>query len=432
MSAPEPARVLPWRIGAVVGVVALVLRVVRLDIPRVYVFDEIYYAGDAASLLRAGAERGTPAHPPLGKWLIALGIRTFGMTPTGWRISAAVAGSVLCIVVAAIAWQLTRRAELALLGGLLAGVDGILLTSSRVAMLDIFEALFVTLAVHACVSAVRGDPRARRRRHLTAAIWLGLGAAVKWSALFTAPLLVAVIAAQLVGERGRPIGAKVRGALVRLALAGVLTLGAYMLTYLPSFIAHPGLANPTDFVRRQRALLDYHLSLHPRNVYAHPAVDWLAQRYPAGLFREVCTPSMGADSAVCPAGRSGEVTVSIVSVANPVVWILGILALAILIGRLVYERGAGPLIIGGAVLTRWAPWLLTRDGYSFYAAPLVPMLVLASVLCLQLLPPRLMRPVCVAVAVLAVAAFALLYPYWTAVPLSADQLDLRRWMDTWP
>ena len=40
----------------------------------------------------AGYTAPTPVHPPLGKWLIALGIRIFGMNPVGWRIGAAVAG----------------------------------------------------------------------------------------------------------------------------------------------------------------------------------------------------------------------------------------------------------------------------------------------------------------------------------------------------
>ncbi|MEY2431693.1 MAG: dolichyl-phosphate-mannose-protein mannosyltransferase, partial [Acidimicrobiaceae bacterium] len=50
-------------------------RLPRLSTPRAFVFDEIYYAPDAAELLRRGVEKGGIVHPPGGKWLIALGIR---------------------------------------------------------------------------------------------------------------------------------------------------------------------------------------------------------------------------------------------------------------------------------------------------------------------------------------------------------------------
>ncbi|MCU1689717.1 MAG: Dolichyl-phosphate-mannose--protein O-mannosyl transferase [Jatrophihabitantaceae bacterium] len=424
----------PWWIPALVGAAALVLRAIRLASPDVYVFDEIYYAGDAASLLRSGVERGTPAHPPLGKWLIALGIHTFGMNPTGWRISAAIAGSVLCAVIAVIAWRLTRRPDLAILAGVLASVDGILFTSSRVAMLDIFEALFVVAAVHACIVAFQSPtPSLIRRWHLLGAVWLGLGAAVKWSALFTVPVLIAVVVVQLWRGPAAPASRRALALLIRLAVAGGLTIASYLLAYTPTFVTHPGRANPAEFVREQRRLLEFHLHLTPRNAYAHPAVDWLAQRYPTGLFGERCTVPMGrVDSAVCPSGHGYDTTVSIVSVANPVVWLLGVIALAVLVGGLVYRFAVGPLIVGGAVLTRWLPWLGTRDGYSFYAASLIPFLILAIVLALHLLPPRAIRWSALAIGVLAVAAFAFFYPYWAAVPLSGGQLDLRQWLSTWP
>ena len=31
-------------------------------------------------------------HPPVGKWLIALGEKAFGMDPFGWRVAAAITG----------------------------------------------------------------------------------------------------------------------------------------------------------------------------------------------------------------------------------------------------------------------------------------------------------------------------------------------------
>ena len=37
-------------------------------------------------------------HPEVGKWLIGLGEKVFGMDPFGWRVAAAVAGSLMVLV----------------------------------------------------------------------------------------------------------------------------------------------------------------------------------------------------------------------------------------------------------------------------------------------------------------------------------------------
>ncbi|MFM1785896.1 MAG: hypothetical protein RLZZ108_920, partial [Actinomycetota bacterium] len=85
-----------WAILAV----AAVLRLWNLGYPAKLVFDETYYVKDAWTLSEAGHELAWPTnpnnafeagdvnsflnspayvvHPPLGKWLIALGMRTFG------------------------------------------------------------------------------------------------------------------------------------------------------------------------------------------------------------------------------------------------------------------------------------------------------------------------------------------------------------------
>ncbi|MDR1998483.1 MAG: phospholipid carrier-dependent glycosyltransferase [Frankiaceae bacterium] len=474
----RPPRWLPW----IVAAAAFAVRAVRLDSPPIYVFDEVYYVGDAASLLRSGVERGLAAHPPLGKWLIGAGIWALGLNPTGWRIAAALAGAAVCAVASLIAWHWTARLDLALLGGLLCGVDGILFTSSRVAMLDIFEALFVVLFAHAVTlavlsaragagagagpgSGVAGD-RGRvpgRRWLVLAAAWIGLGAAVKWSALYCVPVLVGAIIWRAKTGASRqtalpsaapwppPLSAElgpppawsapsippasaawwVARALWGTIGAGALVVGGYLLAFVPTWATNPALASPSAFLSRQRAVLRFQLRLSPLNTYAQPAIDWLAQRHPTGLLLQLCQAGRATASGVCP-DRAEASTVAIVSLANPVGWIGGMAALAVLVARLVYVREAPVVLALALIVARWAPWLFTRDGYSFYAAPLVPFVVLGLVLALSLAPRRAIRPAAAALGIAAVVAFAFFYPYWAGVPMSGEALRLRHWLSTWP
>ena len=61
-------------------------------------FDEVYHARTAYEFLnRLSVYENT--HPPLGKTIISLGIRAFGMNPFGWRIMCALCGILMVPVI---------------------------------------------------------------------------------------------------------------------------------------------------------------------------------------------------------------------------------------------------------------------------------------------------------------------------------------------
>lgn len=174
----------PRPVVAILGLVGLTLatRLPGLDRPRAFVFDEIYYALDAAELLRHGVEPAA-AHPPLGKWLIAAGIQVAGFTPTGWRLAALLAGIALVLVTWWAARTVTDDPWLALLGAGLVALDGIAYVTGRLALLDVFVALATTVAAGATLAALRdrADAERLRRWRWVAALALGAGVAVKWA-----------------------------------------------------------------------------------------------------------------------------------------------------------------------------------------------------------------------------------------------------------
>ena len=75
-----------------------VVRLAGLSTPAGFVFDEIFYARIACRFVIDTAQCGiddlvSGAHPPLGNWLIGIGIRLFGYNEFGWRVTTAVAGT---------------------------------------------------------------------------------------------------------------------------------------------------------------------------------------------------------------------------------------------------------------------------------------------------------------------------------------------------
>ena len=97
---------------------------------------------------RPGCGQDSPSmvvHPEVGKWLIALGEKGFGMDPFGWRIASAVVGSLMVLLMCRFVRRVTGSTALGLVGGLLLSLDGLQLVLSRLALLDIFLAFFILL-----------------------------------------------------------------------------------------------------------------------------------------------------------------------------------------------------------------------------------------------------------------------------------------------
>lgn len=169
-----------WATAIGVALFAFGLRLYHLGSPATFAFDETYYAKDGWSLVNRGYVLDYPetlggqdindaildgrttgvwadnpsliVHPEVGKWLIGLGEKAFGMDPFGWRIAAAVVGSLMVLVMCRLALRLTGSLTLSLVAGLLLSLDGLHFVLSRLALLDIFLAFFMLCGVSCIVN----------------------------------------------------------------------------------------------------------------------------------------------------------------------------------------------------------------------------------------------------------------------------------------
>src|SRR5256886_6307357 len=261
-----------WIPTALVTGIAAILHLVGLSKPKGMIFDEIYYAKEGQDLLRHGIEwdqnSNTGAfvvHPPLGKWLIGWGQAIFGQNEFGWRIAAAVFGTLAVLVVTRLGRRMFRSTVLGCTAGLLMTLDGLQFVLSRSALLDIFLMFFI-LAAFACLVRDRDQRRRRWLRALEAGLdpargdrpgfavpWWRLGAAamigcamsVKWSALWYILLLGLLVLLWEAGARRsagvrRPGLDTVRGGLGRVVPVGVLVLVLYLASWTGWFLTDPG------------------------------------------------------------------------------------------------------------------------------------------------------------------------------------------------
>jgi len=467
---PRSRRWLDFAVPLALFIGTIATRLPMLTRPSAFVFDEIYYALDGASIAQQGVEKGGVVHPPVGKWLIAIGVKIYGFNPFGFRCIALLSGAIVVVLVYASARRVVRGHALPALAGGLAALDGIAFTTGRIAMLDVFVALFTMLAVWCTLSAVyhAADERLVRRYRWATAVTLGFGIGTKWTVGYI--LLVCLIGffAVHASQRGE---ARQGRAVVRTVLTLVLVPPLiYVACYLPWMVMIDRTAAGYDschdhrvcsfsvlnriemFKDDQKRILDFHTNLlSDHNSNADFAYYWIDQSAPAVLFRKVCIPELQqapADTTdhACD-GASPNDVMEIATVANPVVWYAGLVAGIVLLVKVVRRGNIYALLLLLFFFYQWFPWVIDpfavkdailhghwhdvlqqRRAYSFYEAGMIPVLAVWPAVALDHKKVKWLGYV---LAAAAVAAFLYYWPIWAGYPLSPNQIKAREYWTMW-
>ena len=255
----------------------------RIEIPGTHYFDEIHYLPAARELL-AGTAYRNPEHPPLGKEIIAAGIALFGDNPWGWRFFPVLAGSATMFAALRALWQVSHRQAATLAYGVLLATGFILFVQSRIAMLDIFMAAFVMIALWLFAAACTARTTARARRNLAlAGIAIGCALASKWNTIPLAP----VFGLAFLGIRWRAVGTArllsdnkappVRGvSLVEAALwLGLVPVLVYAVTFWPAYVLPKRPFAGLGPIASQEYMLGLQMSVKAFHPYQTHWSDWV-------------------------------------------------------------------------------------------------------------------------------------------------------------
>jgi len=186
---------------------AYFVRQLRLAFPPKRYFDETYYVRSAYEYLQGQHDSNT-VHPPLGKMIIAAWMQVYdgiavhldnlglldGVSDGGaWRFGSLLAGLGIIAVTYALGFRLFRSRFVGAAAAFLLAIDPLHLVQSRIAMLDMYLALFVLLGAYAAWRFIESS-RQRFGWAVASAVFFGIGAACKWSSMFAT---VGAVAAML-------------------------------------------------------------------------------------------------------------------------------------------------------------------------------------------------------------------------------------------
>jgi dolichyl-phosphate-mannose--protein O-mannosyl transferase len=506
--ATTPARERAVRAIGPIAVVALAAgtRLWNLGSPRSLVFDETFYVKDAYTLSKLGYEGSWPAnpdpgfaaghvntfnsgasfvvHPPLGKWIIALGEEWLGITnPVSWRITTAIVGILAVILLMMIAKYLFKSTLVATIAGFLMAIDGNAIVMSRVAILDNSVMFFALLGFGAVLldrqwSATRLAVWIARRGQsgrstdwgpalwwrpwlILAGLAFGLDAAVKWSGIyFLAALAIYTVAVDVFARRDAGISFWVSGTLLKQApttflLTVPIAIGAYLTTWTGWFVTKGGydrqFANQAgnawtgpfawvphvwqSFYQFEYQVYQYNINEHSPHPYAANPLTWLLMIRPTSMY--FSSANYGQHG--CTASFCGS---SITGIANPLIWYAGVAAAVYLVYRLTRYREWRVGIILAGLGAGYLPWLLytNRTVFQFYTIAFEPYLLLAiAFVASQLIgargDPEYRRAIGMRwIAVFLVAALAIsifFWPLWTGQQIDFTYMQLHYWLPSW-
>ena len=438
-----PSRVVTrngWIATVVTTLIAAFTRLWNLGSPHEIMFDETYYVKDAYSIWHLGYE-GTWAqnanasfvrgnfstlspeasfvvHPPLGKWLIAMGMEAVGPASSwGWRLAVALAGIATVFLLCRLVWRLFPSPLLVGLAGLFLAIDGVGITESRFGLLDGFIGFFALAAVY-CIVRDRQSQRERIARLLegtaagalapkagwrpwmiSAGVLLGCACSVKWSGLY----LLATIGIMTViwdGTALRAVKAKVWkletlvsrgwGNFMRLVpVAGV----TYLLTWFgwfmnPSAYKHGWAAaeraagrgswlpdSIADFIEYHRAIYEFHVGLSTPHSYMAKPSGWLLQMRPTSFYWQ-SNDTLGADAYQCDTRNCVR---AITSIGNIPIWWAAFVAVFVVVAYVALKRDWRGWVVLAGYIGLYLPWFMYWDRtiFTFYTVAFVPFVVLA-------------------------------------------------------
>lgn len=394
-------------------------------------FDEVYHGRTAFEFIHSLPTYET-THPHLGKILISLGIRLFGMTPFGWRFMSVLFGILILAVMYLFAKKLFGSTFIAAASTSLLAFDCMHYTLSRIATIDIFAAFFILLMYYflyeyfcrdsALKHSAKCEPPSQLSVDVLAPLGLcglsmAFGIATKWTGVYAGAGLGILFFWYTLTHFSKKQTARLFGFCCVFFIA--VPLVVYTLSFLP-VVGHTPYKGLIDkAVRGSISMFEYHSKLVAEHYYSSPFYEWPV----------VWMPLLDANDAV-----SDTLVSSVSCMGNPAIWWVGIPCSLFVLYRWLGKRDqkAGFLFLSYAA--QYVPWMsIGRITfiYHYFPAILFVMLMIGYTMDYAVGRFRYGKKAVILYLITAILVFALFFPVISGLPVSKQWGLHLRWLKDW-
>ena len=433
---------------------SLALRLWDLDRFPYPVFDEVHFPKFAENYLL-----GIPpndGHPPLGKYLIALGIVLFGHNEIGDRVASAVIGAAIPLLVIGLVYRLTSKTFLAILAGILTFADGLLLVESRYGLLNVF---LVALGLGSQIFLLAGlenqlERQAKSRWLMLSlsGIMLGFCAGVKWNGagfwLMTWILIAIALLARnsliqkLLPKTNINLGVKL-GKLADLGTLpwyqylvcfAIMPAIAYVVQWTPHVIMVLKIFTPNATGWEWLQAFGKHLVIsnqyiyqwntspssvgtpdHPIHPYCSSALSWALSMRPVGYYFHT----------------DGDVWQDVHALGNPILWWLSTLAIVAIAFWGIVKMRPALIYVSVGYAANYFPWLIVKRClfiYHYMSSSVFSFIALAILINSLYQQKQIWGKILAVMIITAVLSAQIFFmPIWLGLPLSPQAFYQRMW-----
>lgn len=341
-------------------------------------FDEIYHARTAYEHI-LGVAPYENTHPTLGKLIISLGIRMFGMNPFGWRFMGTLFGVLMLPLLYHLLKRLFGRRLFCAGGTLLFAFDFMHYTQTRIATIDTYAVFFILLMYDAMIVFVQKDLEKAKTGELLlplglCGLFMGLGISSKWTVAYAAVGLAVLFFGKLIVSRirlGAALPARVPVSLCLWCLLFFILIpfGIYFLAFLP-VTTLPQNSHDVwgSFWNCQVSMFEYHSQLQATHYFASPWYEWPLDIRNIWYYGNTNVDGSGTAS-------------TIVCLGNPLLWWGGLAAILYAFFVALYRKNQNAAILSVGFLSAYLPWVLVpRLTFVYHYFTAVPFLVGAILL----------------------------------------------------
>jgi dolichyl-phosphate-mannose-protein mannosyltransferase len=322
-----------WQILSIL-LLGSILRFSNLGLINGPIFDEVFYPNFALNYLTG--ETFFSVHPPLGSYILTLGIYlydilpwtetiNFSLTqvqdldPLSYRWVVAVSGTALIYVGYKLALELFEHKRFGLLVALFFMLDGSLLVESRLGLINVFFSLFGFMAI---LFFLKGNKNKNIGHFMISGFMLGAAFSVKWNGLgfWLAILCFSFLFFIFYKLDLRFSSEYERRSLMKSLFLFISPFFIYLIIWVPELIH-----NENSLIEKHSQMIRYHFDASDQKAhpYSSPWYTWPLMIRPIGYFFNSQT-LMGSD------GKNIEIFTGIHLFPNPALSLFSFLAVIIL------------------------------------------------------------------------------------------------------
>lgn len=398
----------PWIILSILIILSFSIRIWHLGKINDFIFDEVYFVKFAQNYL--GGVSFFDIHPPLGKLIIALGLKIFGDNSFGWRIMPAIFGTLLIILGYFTGKEISSK-KMGVLTAIILALDGLLLVYSRTGLIDIFLVFFILASFYFFLKFANSH---KLTFLILAGISLGLVASIKYIGVLTWLIFILIILTKKISLR--------QNWLKFLIFIMFVPLVIYISFFLFNFQGKDFFGQLLEWHNQS---FNYNLSLTEGHPYSSKWWSWFLLFRPIWLyFKDVDGKYIGVDG-----------------LGNPLAWWSALVIIPLLIWQIYCGlkdknfpiAGQNSLIILGSFLIFlifWAPF--KRVLFFYHAMPSFIFLSLGTAFFLEKLSkiPYGKYYLGMYLSILLIL-FIFFLPIWLGIPIDSTHFYQRIWLKGW-